>query len=42
MRARAYPGEDPQSVKPPEVVGERIAELLVNDFPTKYFERIDG
>ena len=42
MRARAYPGEDPQSVKPPEVVGERIAELLASDFPTKYFERIDG
>lgn len=42
MRARAYPGEDPQSVKPPELVGERIAELLASDFPTKYFERIEG
>jgi short-subunit dehydrogenase len=42
MRARAYPGEDPQSVKPPEVVGERIAELLVSGFPTNYFERIEG
>ena len=41
MRARAYPGEDPQSVKPPEAVGERIAELLASDFPTKYFERIE-
>ena len=42
MRARAYPGEDPASVKPPEVVGERIAELLIEDFPTNHFERIAG
>jgi NAD(P)-dependent dehydrogenase (short-subunit alcohol dehydrogenase family) len=41
MRARAYPGEDPASVKPPEVVGERIAQLLVDDFPTNFFERIE-
>jgi short-subunit dehydrogenase len=27
MRARAYPGEDPASVKPPEVVARRIADL---------------
>ena len=33
MRARAYPGEDPETVKPPEVVGDRIAELLVRRFP---------
>ncbi|HEU4960964.1 MAG TPA: SDR family NAD(P)-dependent oxidoreductase [Sphingomonas sp.] len=42
MRARAYPGEDPASVKPPEVVGERIAQLLVEDFPTNMFERVEG
>ena len=29
MRARAYPGEDPQTVKPPERVAERIATLAV-------------
>lgn len=34
MRARAYPGEDPATVKPPEVVGERIAALVTEDFPT--------
>ena len=34
MRARAYPGEDPATVKPPEVVGERIAALVQEDFPT--------
>jgi NAD(P)-dependent dehydrogenase (short-subunit alcohol dehydrogenase family) len=32
MRARAYPGEDPATVKPPEVVGERIAALAAEDF----------
>ncbi|MBT2133573.1 SDR family NAD(P)-dependent oxidoreductase [Croceibacterium sp. LX-88] len=32
MRARAYPGEDPQAVKAPDVVAERIVELFVNDF----------
>ena len=40
MRARAYPGEDPQSVKPPEVVGDRIAALLAEDFATGHFERV--
>jgi NAD(P)-dependent dehydrogenase (short-subunit alcohol dehydrogenase family) len=34
MRARAYPGEDPESVKPPEAVGERIAAVVGEDFPT--------
>jgi len=28
MRERVYPGEDPASVKPPEVVGEAIANML--------------
>jgi short-subunit dehydrogenase len=41
MRARAYPGEAPESVKPPEVVAERIAALLAADFETGAFERID-
>lgn len=30
MRAKAYPGEDPASVKPPESVAERIAMLAIN------------
>lgn len=32
MRARAFPGEDPKTVKAPEVVGGAIAELLARDF----------
>jgi len=42
MRARAFPGEDPQNVKPPEVVGARIVELLTNDFVNRHRERIEG
>ena len=28
MRGRAFPGEDPQTVKPPEEVAARIAALV--------------
>lgn len=42
MRAKAYPGEDPQTVKAPEEVASRLFELLVNDFPTRYRERVEG
>lgn len=41
MRARAYPGEAPESVKPPEVVAERIVALLGEDFETGAFETLD-
>jgi NAD(P)-dependent dehydrogenase (short-subunit alcohol dehydrogenase family) len=41
MRARAYPGEDPASVKAPEVVANRIAALVSEDFATGHFERVD-
>jgi NAD(P)-dependent dehydrogenase (short-subunit alcohol dehydrogenase family) len=34
MRARAYPGEDPATLKTPESVGEKVAELLSTDFVT--------
>ena len=34
MRAKAYPGEDPQSVKPPEAVADAIVDMLRNDFET--------
>lgn len=34
MRAKAYPGEDPQSVKPAEIVGDQLVDLLAKDFPT--------
>ena len=41
MRARAYPGEDPASVKPPEVVAERLLALLSQGFTALHRERID-
>lgn len=40
MRARAYPGEDPASVKEPSVVAERIVALLIEDFDNRHRERI--
>lgn len=42
MRARAYPGEDPQTVKDPEVVARRIAELAASGFEDGYFERVEA
>lgn len=42
MRARAYPGEDPASVKPPETVAARIVALAVEGFAAGHFERVDG
>lgn len=39
MRAKAYPGEDPASVKPPEDVATRILALLEQDFPTRHRDR---
>lgn len=41
MRAKAYPGEDPQTVKPPEAVATRIVDLLVNGFDAFHRERIE-
>ncbi len=40
MRAKAYPGEDPASVKAPEVVAARIAELAIHGFEPGHFERV--
>jgi NAD(P)-dependent dehydrogenase (short-subunit alcohol dehydrogenase family) len=42
MRERAFPGEDPATLKGPEVVGERIAALLADGFETGHRERIEG
>ncbi|ONF97530.1 SDR family NAD(P)-dependent oxidoreductase [Sphingomonas jeddahensis] len=42
MRARAYPGEDPASVKPPEVVAARVAALAVGGFEAGHWERVEG
>ena len=36
MRALAYPGEDPTTLKEPLIVGEAIAKLLVSDFDTGF------
>jgi NAD(P)-dependent dehydrogenase (short-subunit alcohol dehydrogenase family) len=35
MRAQAFPGEDPQTLKAPEAVAARIVELLASDFETR-------
>ncbi|MGE7205095.1 SDR family NAD(P)-dependent oxidoreductase [Sphingomonas sp. NPDC019816] len=40
MRAKAYPGEDPASVKAPEVVADRIAALAIEGFAPGHFERV--
>lgn len=40
MRARAFPGEDPESVKPPEAVATRLVTLLVDGFDALHRERI--
>jgi NAD(P)-dependent dehydrogenase (short-subunit alcohol dehydrogenase family) len=41
MRARAYPGEDPATVKEPAIVGARLAALAGEDFETGHRERIN-
>ena len=40
MRAKAYPGEDPKTVKEPAVVAERILELVVNGYESGHRERV--
>lgn len=42
MRALAYPGEEPESVKPPEVVGNAILERLTGDAPAHEKVRVDA
>ena len=41
MRAKAYPGEDPASVKPPEVVAARLVALLGEQFASPYRETVN-
>lgn len=41
MRARAYPGEDPSTVKAPEVVAERIVALLGEQFASPHRIRVN-
>jgi NAD(P)-dependent dehydrogenase (short-subunit alcohol dehydrogenase family) len=41
MRARAYPGEAPESVKPPEVVAQRLVALLGEEFASGHRETVN-
>ena len=41
MRAKAYPGEDPKSVKLPAVVADRIVALLGEQFSSPHRERVN-
>ena len=40
MRARAYPGEDPASVKDPQVVADRLLALATEGFAVAHRERV--
>jgi NAD(P)-dependent dehydrogenase (short-subunit alcohol dehydrogenase family) len=42
MRALAFPGEEPEQVKPPEVVGQAIVERLLGDAPTGEKVRVEA
>jgi NAD(P)-dependent dehydrogenase (short-subunit alcohol dehydrogenase family) len=42
MRARAFPGEEPESLKPPEAVAEAILERLQSNAPTGERLRVTG
>jgi NAD(P)-dependent dehydrogenase (short-subunit alcohol dehydrogenase family) len=42
MRANAFPGEEPESVKPPEVVARAIVERLLADAPTGQKVRVEA
>jgi NAD(P)-dependent dehydrogenase (short-subunit alcohol dehydrogenase family) len=42
MRALAFPGEEPNSVKPPEVVARNIVDRLAADAPTGEKVRIEA
>ncbi len=42
MRARAFPGEDPATLKPPAAVADAIVALLKRDFETGHRFEVDG
>ena len=42
MRALAFPGEEPESVKPPEAVAKAILERLLADAPTGEKVRVEA
>jgi NAD(P)-dependent dehydrogenase (short-subunit alcohol dehydrogenase family) len=41
MRARAFPGEDPATLKGPEVVARAIVDLVMSDAPTGSRSRVE-
>jgi NAD(P)-dependent dehydrogenase (short-subunit alcohol dehydrogenase family) len=42
MRALAFPGEEPESVKPPEVVAKAIVDRILADTPTGEKVRVEA
>ena len=42
MRALAFPGEEPDTVKPPEAVASRIVERIIANGPTGEKVRIEA
>ena len=42
MRALAFPGEEPENVKPPEVVGKAIVDRLATNAPTGEKVRVEA
>ena len=42
MRARAFPGEDPETLKPPEVVADAILQRFAAEAPTGERIRVDA
>ena len=42
MRALAFPGEEPDSLKPPEAVAQAIVERLLADAPSGELVRVEG
>ena len=40
MRARAYPGEDPKSIKEPAAVGDYVAKLMIEGFDSTAFHEL--
>jgi NAD(P)-dependent dehydrogenase (short-subunit alcohol dehydrogenase family) len=42
MRALAFPGEEPEQVKPPEVVAQAILERVIADAPTGEKVRVEA
>ena len=42
MRARAFPGEDPSTIKSPGAAGKAIVELAISDFETGHRVRLQG